>query len=92
MADNKHTKYQQNLIQSYYQNLDAIMLQKLQELVTELYLALNTPKEDRLWERVQKAMIKLKIPAPIMEHIIRRRNVEILARNVQEWYKQANKK
>ena len=44
-----YTKHQKNIIDNYYKNLDSIMLQKLQELVTELYLA----ESDSKWERMR---------------------------------------
>ena len=87
MSKREYSKHQQEVINRYYQNLDAIMLQKLQELVTELYLAKDGPKEDRLWQRVEKAMVKLKTPKSIREYIMRKRQVVILAQNVEDWLK-----
>ena len=92
MAKKEYSSYQQSVIQRYYDNMDTIMLGKLQELVTELYLAKDTPKEDRLWDRAQKAMTKLKVPASIMAHIMEKRRVEVLAENVEDWLKQTRKK
>jgi len=91
MGDKEYSKYQQGVIDRYYKNLDAIMLQKLQELVTELYLAKDGPKEDKLWERAEKALLKLKVPSQIKDHIMRKRRVEILARNVEDWLKKTKK-
>jgi hypothetical protein len=39
MAKNDYSQYQKDVISGYYHNLDTIMLGKLSELVTELYLA-----------------------------------------------------
>ena len=85
MAQREYSKYQQNIISHYYANLDIIALTKLQELVSELYLADSAAKRDRLWQRVHKAMVKHKVPAPLIEHIMARRDVEILAQNLQDW-------
>jgi len=85
MAKNEHSKHQKAVISSYYDNLDTIMLQKLGELVTELYLADTDARKNRLWERVNKAMIKLKIPPAIIDHIMKKQNAEILAKNLQDW-------
>jgi len=85
MAKKEYSKYQQDVIGRYYENLDTIMLQKLQELVTELYLAKDTPKEDKLWQRVQQAMVKLKIPKEIVTHIMVKRDVMILAKKIKKW-------
>ena len=61
------------------------MLGKLGELVTELYLADTQAKKARLWQRTHKAMVKLKIPPAIIDHIMKKQDVEILAKNLQDW-------
>ena len=61
---------------------------KLQNLCTELYLADSAVKQKRLWERVEKAMINLKIPDSVRSHILEKQDVTILAKNVQDWLKQ----
>jgi hypothetical protein len=66
------------------------MLGKLGELVTDLYLADTPAKQERLWQRAHKAMSKLKVPPAIIDHIMQQRDVEILAKNLQDWL--ANKK
>jgi hypothetical protein len=90
MAKKEYSKYQQDVISGYYNNLDAIMLAKLQELVTELYLADSTVKQKRLWDRAHKAMVKLKIKPAIVEHIMKTQSTTVLAKNVEDWLK-ANK-
>jgi vancomycin permeability regulator SanA len=90
MARQDYSAHQQNIISQYYRNLDTIMLAKLQELVTELYLADSETKRDRLWKRVQQAMAKLGIPAPLAEHIVAARDVEVLAANLQDWLKKSS--
>ncbi|MBN1805033.1 MAG: hypothetical protein JW837_07270 [Sedimentisphaerales bacterium] len=92
MAENDYSQYQKDVISGYYKNLDIIMLGKLSELVTELYLADTKAKKKRLWERAHKAMIKLKVPPAIINHIIQQENVEILAKNLQDWLNASNKK
>jgi hypothetical protein len=91
MANKEYSQYQKSVISGYYNNLDAIMLQKLGELVTELYLADTQAKKDRLWEKVQKAMTNLKVPPAISDHIMEKRDVEILAKNLQDWQGGKNK-
>lgn len=87
MGKREYSGYQQNVIKRYYENIDGIMLGKVQELVTELYLAKNGAKEDKLWERVGKALVKLKIKPAMIEHIMTKRSVEVLAQHVQDWSK-----
>ncbi len=90
MAKNDYSQYQKTVISGYYNNLDTIMLQKLGELVTELYLADTRAKQNRLWQRTNKAMVKLKVPPAIIDHIMEKKDVQILAKNLQDWL--ANKK
>ncbi len=85
MAKNDYSKYQKDVISGYYNNLDTIMLGKLSELVTELYLADTQAKQNRLWQRANKAMIKLKVPPAIIDHIMEKKDVEVLAKNLQDW-------
>jgi len=92
MGKQEYTQHQQGIISNYYNQLDTIMLTKLQELVTELYLADTDAKKKRLWDRAHKAMMKLNVPATILEHIMAKRDVQILARNVQEWFIQSSRK
>ena len=92
MAKYEHSDYQKAVISQYYTNLDTIMLQKISELVTELYLAQTPAKKDRLWQRVHKAMLKLKVPAAIIDHIMEKKSTEILAKNLQDWLRQKKRK
>ena len=92
MAKNERSKYQDGVISRYYGNLDTIMLQKLGELVTELYLADTPAKQSRLWQRAHKAMLKLKVPPAIIDHIMQKRDVQILAKNLQDWLAKQRKK
>jgi len=87
MARKDYSNYQRDVISRYYDNLDVIMLGKLQELITELYLADSAAKQDRLWDRTGKALVKLKISPAIIKHIMQTRNVEVLAKNVEDWLK-----
>ena len=85
MAKNDYSQYQKDVISGYYNNLDTIMLGKLGELVTELYLADTKAKKDRLWQRAHKTMVKLKVRPAMIEHIMQKEDVEILAKNLQDW-------
>ena len=87
MAKQDYTKHQQKIINRYYDNLDTIMLQKLQELITELYLAETEKDKAKLWDRVHKAMVQLKIQPEIITKIISAKKVETLAVHLEQWLK-----
>ena len=48
MGKREYSGYQQDVISRYYQNLDTIALGRLQELVTDLYLAKGKAKKEKL--------------------------------------------
>ena len=91
MAKRSYSKYQQDVISRYYDNIENITLQKLGELLTELYLAEGQVKKEQLWQRVEKSMQKLKVQPKIIAHIMAKRDVEILAKNLQDWLKVSKK-
>jgi len=92
MATKERSKYQENVIRNYYAHIETIMLQKLAEIVTELYLAETKKKQDSLWQRAHKAMLKLKIAPAIIEHIMQKRDIEILAKNLQDWLQRTKRR
>lgn len=81
MAD--RTKYQQQIIKNYYKNQDAILLQRLSELVTNLYLAQGKARA-RQWKHVVTALEKLKIPKSRIDHLVAKDDPTLVARLVEE--------
>lgn len=74
----KRSPHQQRIIRDYYKNRDAIMLQKLGEMVTDLYLAEGKARE-RLWKRVAQALENLEVPPARIEHIVQSDNPSLVA-------------
>jgi hypothetical protein len=81
----EHTPYQKKIIEGYYQHRDGIMLGKLGEIVTELYLAESDRKKAQLWKRAEHAMKSLSVPPSLAEQILLDRDPEALARHLREW-------
>ena len=73
-----YTRHQQGIIKRYYANQDTIQLQKLGELVTDLYLA-EGKKREKVWKSVVTAMQKLGVPQGRIDHIITEGKPELLA-------------
>ena len=82
----EYTPHQQRIIRNYYRNRERLALQKLQELVGDLYLAGGDRERERLWKRVEKAFVNLKVPPRLAEHILTSRRPELLAEHVKEWW------
>ena len=87
-----YTPHQKKIIGRYYSNRNGIMLARLGEIVTELYLADTDAKVNRLWGRAEKAMKTLHVPASIAEHILTERKPDVLARNLRGWLEAASKR
>jgi hypothetical protein len=77
------TPYQQKIIKRYYNNLDKVALQRLAELVTELYLA-EGKKRERAWKQAASYMEKVGVPRTRVEHIVQQADVKLLAGLVAE--------
>ena len=84
------TPHQKKIINRYYDNRDQIMLTRLQEIVTELYLADTEQKQNRLWKRAETAMKALKVPAPQIAHLLAQKKPEVLAQNLRLWLERNN--
>ena len=86
MADQKassYSKYQQNVIKRYYDNKESISLQRLGELVTELYLSEGKKRETH-WKNIVKLLENLKIPATRIEHLRKSDNPALVAKLLEE--------
>ena len=74
----ERSNYQDRVIRNYYQNRDDIMLQRLGELVTDLFLAEGKTKT-RIWKRVAEILEKLKVPKSEIERLVRSDNPTLVA-------------
>jgi hypothetical protein len=77
------SKYQQKVIKNYYNNRDAISLQRLSELVTDLYLATGKGRETK-WKQVVGALERLGVSAERIEHLRKQDNPALVAKVVEE--------
>ncbi|MEQ8788653.1 MAG: hypothetical protein RIC55_20250 [Pirellulaceae bacterium] len=73
-----HTKYQQNIIRNYYQNREGIALQRVQELITELYLS-EGKKREKHWKSIAGHLEKLGVAKKTIDHLISENNPELVA-------------
>ena len=81
--DRQYTKYQQKAIKNYYDNREAISLQRLQELVTELFLATGK-KRDTLWKRIEGHLEKLGVKPERIEYLRSKDDPALSAKVVEE--------
>jgi hypothetical protein len=79
----KRTPYQERAIRNYYRNQGDIMLQRLGDLVTELYLAEGKSRA-RLWKRAADTLAKLNLPAARVQHVVQSENPALVAEVLKE--------
>jgi hypothetical protein len=78
MNMSNYSKYQQKVIKNFYNNRDSIALQRVQELVTELYLA-EGKKLEKHWQSLASHLQKLDVKQPTIDHLLEQRNPELVA-------------
>ena len=74
----ERSKHQQKLIRNYYENRDAIALQRAQELVTELYLSSGKSRAKH-WRNLSTHLQKLGVADSTIEHLVSQDNPELVA-------------
>ncbi|GIX02550.1 MAG: hypothetical protein H5U08_15915 [Thermogutta sp.] len=79
----ERTPYQEAVIRRYYENRDTLMLQKLGDMIGELYLAEGKARQ-RLWKRIEAALRNLNVPESRIAHLVKTDNPEYLARLYEE--------
>ena len=48
----ERSRYQEKIIKNYYQNRESIAIQRIQELITDLYLA-EGKKREKVWKSLE---------------------------------------
>ena len=79
----ERSKYQQNIIKNYYENRESIALQRVQELVTELYLS-EGKKRQKHWKNLESHLAKLNVKQPTIDHLVEQDDPQLVAELVQK--------
>ncbi|MCA9197335.1 MAG: hypothetical protein R3C28_21385 [Pirellulaceae bacterium] len=82
------SKYQQKVIKNYYDNRESIAFQRVQELITELYLS-EGKKREKHWASIALHLGKLGVKQATIDHLIEQDNPELIANLIQNLGKQA---
>ena len=75
----KRSSHQERIIKRYYDNREEIAIQRLQELVTELYLCESSKKRQQHWKHIRTHLEKLKVADDTIDHLEERDNAELVA-------------
>ncbi|MEO1497520.1 MAG: hypothetical protein AAFV43_10250 [Planctomycetota bacterium] len=81
--DRQFSKNVQRKIRDFYDNREAVGLQRLQELVTELYLA-EGKKREKTWGYIEAALKKTGMKDDRISHLRQKDDPQLLAKVVEE--------
>lgn len=84
----ERTKFQERAIRNFYENREGIALQRVQELVTELYLS-EGRKRDKHWKNLATHLQKLGVAPETIEHLVAQDNPELVATLIQKLMEKA---
>lgn len=71
--------HQKGIVKRYYEHKDTLAVQKLGEIVSELYLCTDPKKADCLWQRAHKALIGADANRVFVDKLMKDRDVKRLA-------------
>jgi len=77
------TPHQQKIVKRYYDNQEGLALQRMAELVGDLYLA-EGKKRQRIWTNLETHMKTLKVPQSRIDNLKKQDNPAKVAELVKE--------
>ncbi len=79
-----YTPYQQKVIRRFYENKDLRLIQKLGELVSNLYIETNEKKRESGWKRIKEILIDLKVHPHEVEFLTKDKNLTVISKKLAE--------
>ena len=84
MNEKGFSKYQQKAIKNFYDNKDLRLVQKLGELVSNLYLETNDKKKDTGWKKIKKMLTDLKVHPGEVEFLTKDKPLSLISKKLDE--------
>ena len=84
MNEKGYTKYQQKAIRNFYDNKDLRLVQKLGELVSNLYLETCEKKKETGWKKIKKMLTDLKVHPGEVEYLTKEKNLSVISKKLDE--------
>ncbi len=84
MNEKGYTKYQQKAIRNFYDNKDLRLVQKLGELVSNLYLETSEKKKETGWKKIEKMLTDLKVHPGKVEYLTKDKNLSMISKKLDE--------
>ena len=79
-----YTPYQQKVIRRFYENKDLRLIQRLGELVSNLYVETSEKKREYGWKRIKEILIDLKVHPHEVEFLTKDKNLTVISKKLAE--------
>ena len=79
-----YTQYQKKVIRNFYDNKDLRLVQKLGELVSNLYIETNEKKKETGWKKIKKILTDLKVHPGEVEYLTKDKNLSMISKKLDE--------
>jgi hypothetical protein len=81
-----YTPYQKKSIRNFYDNKDTRLVQKLGELVSNLYLETNEKKIETGWKKIKKMLTDINVHPGEVEYLTKDKNISIISKKLDELF------
>jgi hypothetical protein len=81
-----YTQYQRKAIKNFYDNKDLRLIQKLGELVSNLYVETSEKKKETGWKKIKKMLTDLKVHPHEVEYLTRDKNLSMISKKLAEMF------
>ncbi len=81
-----YTGYQRKVIKGFYDNKDLRLIQKLGELVSNLYVETSEKKKESGWKRIKKMLTDLKVHLHEVEYLTKDKNLSMISKKLSEMF------
>ncbi|HHT9106190.1 MAG TPA: hypothetical protein ACFYD7_09990 [Candidatus Wujingus californicus] len=85
-AEKGYTPYQQKVIKNFYENKDLRLVQKLGELVSNMYLEKSEKRLESGWKKIEKILTDLKVYPNEIEYLTKDKNLSLITKKLAEIY------
>ncbi|OHC04757.1 MAG: hypothetical protein A3H23_01950 [Planctomycetes bacterium RIFCSPLOWO2_12_FULL_40_19] len=79
-----YTEYQKKVIRNFYDNKDLRLVQRLGELVSNLYLETSEKKKETGWKKIKKMLTDLKVHPGEVEYLTKGKNLSLISKKLDE--------
>ena len=77
-----YTPYQQKAIKNFYENKDLRLVQKMGELVSNMYLEKSEKRLESGWKKIEKILTDLKVYPNEIEYLTKDKNLSLITKKL----------